>query len=126
ITISNSLGESYTTPNLTFNNNGAQPRFVSLLTASRPEQMMVYSFGGSGGEVHCASMAGTHTPITFLFTVDPADPPTVTTTVSNTGIAPPGGAPTIVVNGAGTYDRSATITPPAGGWSIGTYRFALS
>src|SRR5690606_18318373 len=95
-------------------------------TASRPEQMAVYSFTGSGGEVHCASMAGTNTPITFLFTVDPADPPTVTTTVSNTGIAPPGGAPTIVVNGAGTYDRSATITPPAGGWSIGTYRFALS
>ncbi|WP_262249962.1 DUF11 domain-containing protein [Parapedobacter soli] len=125
ITVSNTLGESYTTPNLTYTNNGIQPRNVSFLTASRPEQMAVYSFGGSGGEVHCASMAGTNTPITFFFTIDPSDPATVISIIKNSGIAPPGGAPTLSLSGAGTHDRSVTVTPPAGGWSVGTYRIGV-
>ena len=125
LTVSNSSG-TYTTPEITYTFTGVQPNFVNFLVPARPEQMMIYNGGSSGGEVHCG-LAGQLTPITFYYTIDPADnPSTVTTNVSTTGTLPPGGATSIVNAGAGNVTRSATITPPAGGWRVGTYRFTVS
>ncbi|WP_123902624.1 RCC1 domain-containing protein [Chryseobacterium elymi] len=125
LTVTNASG-TYTTPEITYTFNGTQANLVSFLTPSRPEQMMIYDGGGSGGEVHCG-YAGLSTPITFYYTIDPADnPATITTNVSTIGTLPPGGATSIVNGGAGTATRSATITPPSGGWRVGTYRFTVS
>lgn len=124
LTISNACG-TFTTPTRTFTYTGTPPLHPSFLVASAPEQSMVYTQGQSGGEVHCSSKIGTTTPENFYFTINPADPPTVTTTVTPTGIAPPGGYPTVTVSGAGTMDRVATVTPPAGGWQAGTYKFSV-
>jgi len=125
LTITNSDGSTYTTPNLTFRYNGSQPKALNFLDPAYPQQMMVYSPSGSGGAVYC-NMAGKTTPIDFYFKIDPTDPPSVTTTVTNSGITPPGGVPSIsAVGGTGTMDRSVTVTPPAGGWRVGTYRFNI-
>lgn len=126
LTITNSCG-THTTPTLTYNFNGTRPRPVNFQPAGHgaPEQLVIYNSSSTGGEVHCNSMAGTNTPEDFYFSIDPADPATVLTTVTPRGIIPPGGAPTIVVSGAGTYNRIATVTPPAGGWRVGTYSFAV-
>lgn len=126
ITVTNSCG-SYTSPTLTYTFQGITPRQVNLQPAGHeaPEQLVIYVSTGSGGEVHC-NIAGTNTPQSFYFSVDPADPPTVITTVAPSGIIPAGGTPTVIVAGAGTYDRTATVTPPAGGWQIGTYRFTIN
>ena len=124
LTVTNSSG-TYTTPEITYTYNGISPNPVNFLTSARPEQMMLYGSGGSGGEVQCG-LAGKTTPITFYYTIDPADnPATTTTSVATAGIVPPGGAASIVNGGAGTATRSATITPPVGGWSVGTYRFTV-
>jgi len=123
LTVANANG-SYTTPATTFNYIGAEPSNVSFTDAAYPEQMQIYDTGGSGGAVYC-NKAGTTAPITYYFKINPADPTTITTTVFNDGITPPGGSPTLVVNGAGTMDRSITATPPAGGWRVGTYRMRV-
>lgn len=125
ITVTNSCG-SYTSPTLTYTFEGLTPQLVNLQPVGHeaPEQLAIYSNVGSGGELHC-DIAGTTTPQTFYFSVDPADPPTVITTVTPSGIIPPGGAPSIALAGAGTYDRVVTVTPPASGWSIGTYEFNI-
>lgn len=124
LTITNANG-TYTTPNLTYNYNGSQPEALSFLDPAHPEQMELYSPGSSGGAVYC-NRAGTITPITFYFKINPADPATLTSTVTPTGIIPAGGAPSIAVNGAGTRNRSVTLTPPTGGWRVGTYKFSVS
>ncbi|WP_185287725.1 hypothetical protein [Chryseobacterium lactis] len=124
LTVSNAAG-SYTTPEITYTFNGIQPNYPSFLVASRPEQMMIYDSGDSGGEVHC-NFAGQTTPITFLFTLNPSDPTSLITKTTNKGTTPPGGVPSIVDAGAGTANRSAIITPPAGGWRVGTYAFTVS
>lgn len=125
LTVANSIG-AYTTPEITYTYNGILPNPVSFLTSSRPEQMMIYDGGSSGGEVHCG-YAGQSTPITFYYTIDPADnPTTINTSATVSGTIPPGGAPTVINGGAGTATRSATITPPAGGWRVGTYRFTIT
>ncbi|MGE8431231.1 hypothetical protein [Chryseobacterium joostei] len=126
ITVANSSG-TYTTPEITYTNQGEPSHNVSFAVPSRPEQMPGYGgVGNSGGEVHC-NMKGSTIPITFQFTTDPLDnPANVTTTVTNTGTPPPGGSPSIVVNGTGTANRSATITPPATGWNVGTYKFSIT
>jgi hypothetical protein len=120
LSISNA-GGSYTTPTITYTFNGIQPNQVSFLDPAHPEQMAVFSYGGTGGAVYC-NRTGTTTPIEFYFKIDPADPPTTTTTISNATIAPPGGSPGIVLNGAGTMNRSVTLAAPAGGWQVGTYK----
>lgn len=127
LTVTNSCG-TYTTPTLTYNFNGTTPRNVNFQPTGHgaPEQLIVYSSSGSGGEIHCNSMAGTNTPENFYFSIDPADPATVVSTVTPRGIIPPGGAPTVVVSGSGTYNRTATVTPPAGGWRVGTYSFTVT
>src|SRR5690606_36307183 len=106
--------------------NGNTPNYPTFLVASRPEQMMVYETGNSGGEFHC-NYAGTTTPITVYFNLDPSDPVSLTTTFANTGTAPPGGNPAIsAVSGTGTVNRNVTVTPPSGGWNVGTYAFVLN
>ncbi|OJX29704.1 MAG: hypothetical protein BGO86_12570, partial [Chryseobacterium sp. 36-9] len=123
LTVTNSSG-TYTTPEITYTNNGSPPGQPTFIVASDPEQMEYYSTVGTGGEVQCG-MAGSTAPITFRFTLASGDPVTNTTTVSTTGIYPPGGAPTPVISGAGTATRSVTVTPPAGGWQVGTYKFPI-
>jgi hypothetical protein len=127
LTVSNSCG-THTTPTLTYNFNGITPRNVNFQPAGHgaPEQLTAYSNAGSGGEIHCNSKVGTTTPENFYFSIDPADPATVVTTVTPRGIIPPGGAPTVAVSGSGTYNRTATVTPPAGGWQVGTYSFNVN
>lgn len=128
LTVTNSCG-THTTPTLTYNLNGIKPRPVNFQPTGHgaPEQLTIYSNAGSGGEIHCNSMAGTNTPENFYFSIDPADDPTVvTTTVNPRGINPTGGAPTVVVTGNGTSNRTATVTPPTGGWQAGTYSFSVT
>ncbi|RTZ49378.1 hypothetical protein EJ377_01605 [Chryseobacterium arthrosphaerae] len=72
-----------------YNYNGTDPKPVSFIDASYPEQMQSYRAAGSGGAVYC-NMAGKTTPITIYFKIDPSDPATITTTAGNSGIAPPG------------------------------------
>lgn len=124
ITVMNANG-TYTTPEITYNYNGTNPTPLSFTDSSYPEQMQVYSSGGSGGAVYC-NMAGATTPITVYFKIAPSDPATLTTTVGNSGIAPPGGNPILVLNGAGTMNRNIVATPPSGGWRVGTYIISLS
>ncbi|REC44237.1 hypothetical protein DRF67_18080 [Chryseobacterium pennipullorum] len=125
LTVTNANG-TYTTPELTYTYNGTQLNPVNFLIASRPVQMMVYGTGNSGGEVHCG-YAGLSTPITFYYTIDPADnPATINTTAVSAGIIPPGGAPVVTNGGGGTATRTATVTPPSGGWRVGTYKFTIT
>lgn len=125
LTITNTNG-TFTTPELTYTFTGLQPNPVNFLTSSRPEQMMIYNSGNSGGEVQCG-YAGQSTPITFYYTIDPADnPATINTSAALSGTPPPGGAPTVVDGGAGTATRTATVMPPVGGWRVGTYRFTIT
>ncbi|MGG7437248.1 hypothetical protein ACQ7CU_04125 [Chryseobacterium arthrosphaerae] len=124
MTVTNANG-TYTTPQITYNYNGTDPKPVSFIDASYPEQMQSYRAAGSGGAVYC-NMAGKTTPITIYFKIDPSDPATITTTAGNSGIAPPGGNPTLVLNGAGTMNRNVVVTPPAGGWQVGTYVVNIS
>lgn len=126
LTVANSAG-TYTTPELTYTFNGTFPNSVSFLTAARPEQMMIYYSTGSGGEVHC-NFAGQMAPITVMFALDSSDPVTLTSTVTNSGTLPPGGAPVLsTVSGSGTSaSRSFTVTPPTGGWRVGTYVLSVA
>jgi len=124
LTVTNSSG-TYTTPEITYTNSGTAPGEPTFIVASDPEQMEYYSTLRTGGEVQCG-MAGSTTPITFRFTLASGDPVTNTSTVSTTGIYPPGGAPIPVITGAGTAIRSVTATPPAGGWRVGTYKFPIT
>ena len=126
IMTSNACGND-TTPELTYNFTGITPNFVNFQPSGHgaPEQLTVYATTGSGGEIHCNSMAGSTTPEDFYFSVHPSDSPTVVTTVTPITIYPPGGAPSVVMSGAGTYNRTATVTPPSGGWQPGTYAFSL-
>ncbi|MFS4428407.1 hypothetical protein [Chryseobacterium sp. S90] len=123
ITVSNTNG-TYTTPQITFTNNGAPPNRISFLDTAYPEQL-TYRTSTDAGSVYC-NMAGQTTPITFYFKINPADPATITTTANNTGTTPPGGNPSLVLNGAGTMNRNVTVTPPAGGWQIGTYKVGIT
>ncbi len=61
MTITNANG-TYTTPQITYNYNGTDPKLVSFLDASYPEQMQYYYATGSGGSVYC-NMAGKTTPL---------------------------------------------------------------
>jgi hypothetical protein len=127
LTVANSCG-TYTTPEIAFTYTGTTPHRVNFQAAGHPEQMVLYASGGSGGEVHCSSKVGSTTPETFFFDIDALDnAANVTTSVTSTGINPPGGAPaSISVGGAGTANRVATVTPPAGGWQVGTYKFLIT
>ncbi|WP_131724301.1 hypothetical protein [Chryseobacterium indologenes] len=124
LTVSNASG-TYTTPEITYNYNGTLPNYINFLDSAHPEQMTLYSSSGSGGVVYC-NMAGKTTPITFYFKIDPADPATTTTSLNNTGTTPPGGPPTLALNGNGTMNRSVVVTPPSGGWRVGTYPIGIS
>lgn len=125
LTVSNSTGSS--TTRITYNFNGFTPSPVSFVDSAYPNQMQLYSSGGSGGAVYCSSLIGSNTQITYFFKVDPADPPSTITTVAPAGAIPGGtAAPTWVENGAGTMNRNVVVTPPPGGWRAGTYRFNMT
>ena len=124
LTISNSLG-TYV-KRLTYNFNGFQPGFLDFIDPAYPNQMEIYSTVGTAGAVYC-NMVGSTAPITFNFQINSADPPTTTTTVTSSGQLPGGVAvSSITQTGAGTMDRSVTLTPPSGGWKAGTYRFTIN
>jgi len=125
LTVTNSCG-TYTTPTISYTYSGTTPSQVNFALPSHPEQSMVYVSTGSGGELHCTDKVGSTTSELFYFDIDPSDPATVTNTVTPSGIFPPGGAPTVSLSGAGTYNRTVTLTPPTGGWQIGTYKFNIS
>ncbi|MBL7712141.1 MAG: T9SS type A sorting domain-containing protein [Chitinophagaceae bacterium] len=124
---SNACGND-TTPELTYNFTGTTPNLASFQPSGHgaPEQLVVYATTGSGGEIHCNSMAGSSASEDFFFSIHPSDSPTVVSTITPISIFPPGGAPTVSIAGAGTYSRTATVTPPSGGWQAGTYAFSLS
>jgi len=125
LTISNLTGSS--TRRITYNFNGNTPNQVSFLDPTYSNQMQVYSAGGSGGAVYCSGWIGLNTPITYYFKIDPADPASTPTSASSIGIIPGGtAAPTILENGAGMMDRNVVVTPPAGGWRAGTYKFNMT
>lgn len=124
ITISNSNG-TYTTPQITYIYNGTSPNPVSFLDSTYPNQMQVYSSGGSGGAVYC-NMVGSNNPLSFYFKINPNDSPTIVTNVTISNVIPSGGAPGIVQAGAGTMNRSVSLTPPLGGWKAGTYKFSIN
>lgn len=123
LTVSNTNG-TYTTPQITFTNNGVTPNRISFLDTAYPEQA-TYRTSTDGGSVYC-NMTGQTTPVTFYFKINSADPPTMATTATNVGTPPPGGSPSLVLNGTGTMNRSVTVTPPAGGWQIGTYKIGIT
>lgn len=123
VTVSNSSG-IYTTPQITFNYLGQTPKEASFLDAAHPEQIE-YVFTRTYGAVYCNKVGDTNS-ITFYYKLNPSDPPSLTSTVSNSGTTPPGGAPSLLENGAGTMNRSVTVTPPTGGWQAGTYVVRIS
>lgn len=122
LTIANSLG-SYTT-RLTYIFNGLQPGALSFVDPAYPNQVELYSFGGSAGSVHC-NMVGSTAPITFYYKLNAADSPSLPSTITPVTVIPTGGAPSYVQGGAGTANRSVTLTPPSGGWRAGTYKFTV-
>lgn len=127
ITVSNCCG-SVTSAPMTFTISGTNPGQLNFQPAGHgaPEQLVVYSFGGSAGEVHCGT-AGTATPELFYFDINPADPPSTVVTAASAGVLPPGAStPTFVLNGSGTMNRSISVDPGASGWVVGTYRIDLS
>ncbi|MGU3374856.1 hypothetical protein [Chryseobacterium sp. M5A1_1a] len=124
LTVSNANG-TYTTPVITYKYNGIQPKDVSFIDSTHPEQMMSYSSGGSGMAVYC-NKVGSTVPITVYFKIDPSDSPSVISTVTQSGVILPGGSLGMTgISGAGTYNRSFTASPAVGGWKVGTYRFNI-
>ncbi len=123
LTVSNANG-SYTTPQITFNYLGKNVTDVSFIDAAHPEQMQSYREGGSGGAVYC-NKAGDTSPITIYYTLNSSDSPSLAANAEVGGTIPPGGSPTLVLNGAGTRNRSVTVTPPSGGWRVGTYNIII-
>lgn len=124
LTVSNITGS--TTLRITYNFNGNSPNQISFLDPAHPNQMQVYSSSGSGGAVYCSSLINSATPITYYFKIDPADPANTLVTVSSTGQIPGGtAAPGITQNGTGMMNRNVVVTPPAGGWKAGTYKFNM-
>lgn len=126
VTVANSCG-TYTTPEITYTLNGTTPHLVDFQPTGHgtPEQLTIYRTFGSGGEVHCG-LAGSTTPENFYFTIDAADPASVITKIYPRGVVPTGGMPTVTFTGAGTYNRMATVTPPASGWHVGTYKIFVN
>ena len=127
ITVSNCCG-TVTSPPMDFTVTGINNQLVNFQPVGHgaPEQLALYGSGGTGGEVHCG-IAGTSTPELFYFSINPADDPVTTiTTVTNSGILPPGASmPVITQTGAGTANRTVSVDPGASGWKVGTYKFGL-
>ena len=127
ITVTNCCGTSTSAP-MTYTISGVNPGELNLQPTGHgaPEQLVVYSFGGSAGEVHCGT-AGTAIPELFYFDINPSDPPSTVVTAASAGILPPGAStPTFTLNGAGTMNRSISVNPGASGWQVGTYRIDLT
>ncbi|MGC4041409.1 MAG: gliding motility-associated C-terminal domain-containing protein [Flavobacterium sp.] len=127
VTTTNCCGSTTSAP-VTFTHNGIRPNLLNFQPAGHgtPEQLVLYSAGGTAGEVHCG-IAGTSNPELFYFDIDPADPAATVTTVTSSGILPAGAStPIVTISGAGTMNRVASVNPGASGWRIGTYRFTVT
>ncbi|PHS03738.1 MAG: hypothetical protein COA88_15190 [Kordia sp.] len=127
LTIDSCCG-TYTTPSATFTVNGASPRPVNFQVAGHrdPEQLTLYAYMGSSGEVHCGT-SGLNTPELFYFDLDPLDSPALVSAVTSSGVLPPGAStPIVTVFGAGTMNRYASVAPGASGWMVGTYAFRVN
>lgn len=122
--VANAIG-TYTTPELTFNFKGYEYKRVSFLDPNHPEQIELYTYRGTGGEVRC-DLLGTSTPVTIYFKIEEGEPEDRTFEIYNEGIIPPGGEPTLEVYGEGERNRSIKVTPPSGGWRAGTYVVAVN
>lgn len=125
ITVSNSQG-TFTTQN-TINITGVQANEISFIDPAYPEQHMVYAGGGSGGEVLCG-MVGKSTPININYSLGEGDDPTTinATATVNSQYVPAGLVPTIETFGDGLAKRYFKVTPPLGGWRVGTYPISIS
>ncbi len=117
-------GAPVTTSNITVNVNPPSPSDLDFNPSGlHPEQMTLYSYGGSAGEVHCG-IAGIATPEPFYFNINPLDPPSTVVSVFSGGILSAGASvPTVTVTGGGTMNRVASVDPGVGGWKVGTYMF---
>lgn len=124
ITINSPCCGSATTSDITVVISPPSPSNVDYSASGlHTEQMSLYSYGGSGGEVHCG-LADIGTPEMFYFDINPIDLPSTVTTVTSGGILPPGASmPIITEFGAGTMNRSVSIDPGISGWKVGTYMF---
>ncbi|MDM1399035.1 hypothetical protein HX049_18060 [Myroides odoratimimus] len=124
LTIKNSTGE-YTTPILTYIKKGVQPSPISFLDSNHPEQYMVYAGSGSGGELLC-NMEGSLTPVNINYSIDSIDDPTTITVSAKVQSMPGEEKPTIETFGEGLAKRYFKVTPPVGGWRIGTYVISIN
>ncbi len=126
LTVSNASG-SYTTPTIQYTFNGFAPYHSLFNVTAHPEQLTLYTPANTGGEFHSSAKVGSTEPETFYFDINPSNPISVLTTVTQSGVLPPGDpVGTISVSGEGTANRTATVNAPAGGWQVGTYRFTIS
>ncbi|MFD0699984.1 hypothetical protein [Myroides pelagicus] len=127
ISVSN-LQENYTTPEYTINITGLSPSYLNFVDPMHPNQHNGYSYGGSAGMVVCG-YEGKDTPIDVFFSINEKDDPLTTTTTASihTGNYPPGGeAPILAITGDGQRKRILKVTPPLGGWRVGTYAISFS
>jgi hypothetical protein len=126
LTVTNCCG-TYTTPTITITNSGASLHAFNFQPTGHGAPEQVGYNGSYLGEVHCTNYVGSTTPEDFYFDINALDDPTtITLTATQTGQFPPGGAVTsVVVTKLGGRNCRVTVTPPAGGWQIGTYRFDI-
>ncbi|PWJ56902.1 putative secreted protein (Por secretion system target) [Dyadobacter jejuensis] len=124
LTVSNACG-TYTTPPITYDVSGFTPLPVNFALAAHPDQLVIYTGSNTGGEFHSSAKIGSTAPESFYFEIDPQEPSSTVSNVHQSGMIPPGGATSVSVLGAGTYQREAVVTPPAGGWQVGTYEFSV-
>jgi gliding motility-associated-like protein len=91
-----------------------------------PEQLSLYSWGNSAGEVHCG-ITNVATPELFYFDINAADLPSTVTSVNFSGPLPTGAStPTVLESGSGTMSRVISVDPGVSGWKVGTYEFRIN
>jgi gliding motility-associated-like protein len=126
-TITTCCGTFNSTMNLTV--SGTRPSTANFeVPGHTAEQFVQYNFGGSAGEAHCSSKAGTFTPETFYFDLNATDDfANINSIVTSAGILPPGASmPIVTVTGTGLQSRTVTVDPGASGWKVGTYKFNIN
>lgn len=115
----------HTSQEIIYIRKGVAPGRINFIDPSYPEQKMEYAGGGTGGELQC-NLAGKDNVLYINFSLDEKDnPKDVVNTFSVNGIIPKRGAPTLKLLNDGERKRAIEVTPPAGGWHIGTYQFSI-
>ncbi|MEK6495486.1 hypothetical protein [Myroides odoratimimus] len=126
LTVSNAAG-TFTTPELTYTKTGIKPGNLNFVDSAHPEQNSGYSYGGSAGELLCG-FEGTNTPVEVYFKINEKDDPVTTTTTATFygGSYPGEQVPSLVISGEGQRQRMLKVTPPVGGWRVGTYAISFT